>query len=132
VEGLKFARSHWHGCVLVCGKCSKKLDGGFGAKGRTSLAKALSKQDGFGRKRKASVGVVETKCLGLCPKRAVTVVDTRGPERWLVVPAGIEVAVLANHLRHPRESGNPSPASSTIASAVSPSTAGDGSPLSRG
>lgn len=99
MEALKYANANWRGCVLVCGKCSKKLDGGFGPKGRTSLAKALSKQDGFGRKRKASVGVVETKCLGLCPKRAVAVVDTRGPERWLVVPTGADAADLAGMLR---------------------------------
>ena len=40
---LKRVRSDWQGAVLVCGKCSKKLDGGFGKKGRTPLAKLLRK-----------------------------------------------------------------------------------------
>ncbi|UVO52568.1 (2Fe-2S) ferredoxin domain-containing protein [Sphingomonas sp. SUN019] len=128
---MKLAKSHWHGCVLVCGKCSKKLDGGFGPKGRTPLAKALSKQDGFGRKRKAAIGVVETKCLGLCPKRAVTVVDTRGPERWLVVPEATDAVHLAQLLRHSRESGNPSPTLSSGEPAVGLAMFGPGFPLSR-
>ncbi|WP_298813476.1 (2Fe-2S) ferredoxin domain-containing protein [uncultured Sphingomonas sp.] len=92
-------RARWSGAVLVCGKCSKKLGGGFGDKGRTPLAKALRAEPGFGKGRKASVGVVETKCLGICPKRAVVVVDMRVPNRWRIVPAGAEVALLGDELR---------------------------------
>jgi len=44
--------SRWSGAILVCSKCSKKLDGGFGRKGRVSLGKALHKR--FGLKRAAS------------------------------------------------------------------------------
>lgn len=33
--------------------------------------------------------------LGLCPKHAVTVVDTRRPGEWLVVEPGEDVAALA-------------------------------------
>ena len=39
-----FIRSNWERTLLVCGKCSRKVDGGFGPKGRTSLAKALRRQ----------------------------------------------------------------------------------------
>jgi hypothetical protein len=92
-------RAGWTGAVLVCGKCSKKLGGGFGAKGRTSLGKALRAEPGFGKGRKAAVGVVETRCLGICPKRAVTIVDSRAPGRWRIVPEGADVAVLADELR---------------------------------
>lgn len=92
---MKGAKSHWSGAVLVCGKCSKKIGGGFGPKGRTALAKALRREPGFGKGRKATTGVVETKCLGLCPKGAVTVVDSRRPGAWLVVPAGADAAELA-------------------------------------
>ncbi|WP_321576537.1 MULTISPECIES: (2Fe-2S) ferredoxin domain-containing protein [unclassified Sphingomonas] len=92
---MKQARAHWRGAVLVCAKCSKKVDGGFGPKGRDRLAKALRREPGFGKGRKADIGVVEVKCLGLCPKNAVTVVDTRRPHEWLVVPAASDVADLA-------------------------------------
>ncbi|WP_375270121.1 (2Fe-2S) ferredoxin domain-containing protein [Sphingomonas sp.] len=92
-------RARWSGAVLVCGKCSRKLDGGFGEKGRTSLAKALKHESGFGKERKASVGVIETKCLGICPKRAVMVVDTRVPDRWRIVAEGADVSRLADDLR---------------------------------
>ncbi|WBH16086.1 (2Fe-2S) ferredoxin domain-containing protein [Sphingomonas radiodurans] len=92
---MKRARSQWTGAVLVCGKCSKKVGGGFGAKGRERLAKALRREAGFGKGRKAVIGVVEVKCLGLCPKNAVTVVDTRRPGEWLVIPAGGDLAEVA-------------------------------------
>lgn len=92
-------RAGWHGAILVCGKCSKKLGGGFGAQGRVPLAKALRAEPGFGKGRKAELGVIETRCLGVCPKRAVVVVDTREPGRWRIVPEGADVAGLAGALR---------------------------------
>ncbi|TXC70802.1 (2Fe-2S) ferredoxin domain-containing protein [Sphingomonas ginsenosidivorax] len=98
---IRPVRAGWAGAVLVCGKCSKKLDGGFGKGGRVSLAKALRKDLGLKKGRKAALGVVETKCLGVCPKNAVMVVDSAQPDRWLVVPAGadldeVEAAVFAS------------------------------------
>ncbi|MEH3101996.1 (2Fe-2S) ferredoxin domain-containing protein [Sphingomonas adhaesiva] len=90
--------SRWQGAVLVCGKCTKKIGGGFGLKGKTSLVKALRAEPGFGKGRKAEVGVVETRCLGVCPKRAVVLVDTRRPMRWRVVEEGADVARLAKEL----------------------------------
>lgn len=97
---IRPVRAGWTGAVLVCGKCSKKLDGGFGKGGRQSLAKALRKDMGLKKGRKAVLGVVETKCLGVCPKNAVMVVDAAHADRWLVVPAGtdlaeVEAAILA-------------------------------------
>lgn len=91
---MKRAKAQWRGAVLVCAKCSKKVDGGFGPKGGERLAKALRREPGFGKGRRAEVGVVEVKCLGLCPKNAVAVVDTRRPDEWLVVPAGADVSAL--------------------------------------
>jgi ferredoxin len=91
-------RSQWHGALLVCGKCSKKLDGGFGAKRRSSLARALRAEPGLGKGRKATIGVVETRCLGICPKGAVTLVDTREPDRWRLVTPGTDVSALADRL----------------------------------
>lgn len=91
-------RSDWRGAILVCRKCSKKLDGGFGEKGRDPLAKALRRAIGGGKGRKAKIGVVEVACLDICPKRAVTVVDTRNPGDWLIVRAGESVEQLAERL----------------------------------
>ena len=80
----------WDGVVLVCRKCSKKLDGGFGPKGRQPLAKAL--RDGLkamGRRR--ALRVVEGGCLSLCPKAAVTIVGPAQPGAVLVVPKRMQV-----------------------------------------
>ena len=94
----KPVRSNWERALLVCRKCSGKVDGGFGAKGRTPLAKALRKELGLGKGRRARIGVVEVKCLGLCPKRAVVAVDGAAPRRWHVIPAGTDVAEVARTL----------------------------------
>ncbi len=90
--------SGWRDAVLVCGKCSRKLDGGFGAKGRVSLVKAVRKALGL-KGRKARAGVVETRCLGVCPKRAVMVVDAMQADRWLIVPEGTPVEDVVARLR---------------------------------
>ncbi|MBN8807654.1 MAG: (2Fe-2S) ferredoxin domain-containing protein [Sphingomonas sp.] len=90
--------SRWNGAVLVCGKCSKKLDGGFGPKRRWSLAKALRKAFGLKKGRKAPFGVIETRCLGICPRNAVTLIDTAHPDMWRVVPVGADIAALGRDL----------------------------------
>jgi len=113
----RLIRANWAGAILVCGKCSKKVGGGFGPKGKTSLVKALRKADGLGKGRKARVGVIETRCLGICPKNAVMLVDTRHPDRWLAVPAGADVADVAAGLT------SDEPERST---AVIPAKGGDG------
>jgi predicted metal-binding protein len=87
---LKRVSSNWGSAVLVCAKCSKKIDGGFGEKDKTRLVKALKKEIGKGRK--AALGIVEVKCLGVCPKNAVTVIDSRKPGEWMVVRAGTPIA----------------------------------------
>ena len=88
-------RSDWATAVLVCSKCSKKLDGGFGDKGREPLAKALRRRLGLKKGRKAAAGIVEVKCLGLCPKGAVAVVDTARLAEWTLVPAGSDLDEVA-------------------------------------
>ncbi len=96
---IRVLASRWQGSVLVCGKCSKKLDGGFGDKRRTSLAKLLRTAIDVKKGRKAERGVVEVKCLGVCPKNAVVMIDAARPGHWMLVPAGTEprevVAMLA-------------------------------------
>ena len=80
--------SQWAAAVIVCGKCEKKLGGGFGKDGDQRLSKLLMKRAGGGKGRKAGAGVIVSKCLKLCPKRAVTVVDGAHPDEWLIVPGG--------------------------------------------
>lgn len=93
-----FVRSNWSNAVLVCAKCSKRLDGGFGPKGKQSLGKALRKHLGLKKGRKAAAGVVDVKCLGVCPRGAVTVVNAASSREWLLVPAGANVDTVAREL----------------------------------
>lgn len=91
-------RSNWSGTVLVCGKCSKKLGGGFGPKGRTPLAKALRKFLGLKKGRKGAAGIVEVKCLGVCPRGAVTVINGSAAQEWLLVPEKADLGTVAAEL----------------------------------
>ncbi len=97
--GLKHhVRSNWSNAILVCAKCSKRLDGGFGPKGRQPLAKALRKHLGLKKGRKGDAGIVEVKCLGVCPRGAVTVVNGRASREWLLVRAGADLDAVAGEL----------------------------------
>ncbi|HEX7741914.1 MAG TPA: (2Fe-2S) ferredoxin domain-containing protein [Sphingobium sp.] len=97
--GLKaHVPSNWRNAVLVCRKCSKKLDGGFGPDGDDRLAKALRKHLSLKKGRKASAGIVEVNCLGVCPKGAVTVVNGADARDWLLVRPGADLDELARSL----------------------------------
>jgi predicted metal-binding protein len=91
----KLVRSNWSSAVLVCAKCSKKLDGGFGPKGKQSLGKALREHLHLKKGRKSAAGVVDVKCLGVCPRGAVTVVNGAASREWLIVPAGADLDAVA-------------------------------------
>lgn len=91
-------RSNWANAVLVCAKCSKKLDGGFGPKGKQPLGKALRKHLHLKKGRKAAAGIVDVKCLGVCPRGAVTVINGTASREWLLVPAGADLDELAGEL----------------------------------
>lgn len=93
-----FVRSDWSTAILVCAKCTKKLDGGFGKKGKRPLAKMLRKALGLSGFRKSRMGVVEVRCLGVCPRGAVTLIDARRPYRWHLVPQGSDVDALVREL----------------------------------
>ena len=84
-------RSNWSHALLICGKCSKKLQGGFGPNGDQKLAKALKRRLGTGKGRKGRLGILETGCFDVCPKRAVVLVDSRHPDLWRVVEQGADV-----------------------------------------
>ena len=84
--------TQWTDIILVCRKCSKKLSGGFGPDGDDTLSRALKQSlRATGRR---STRIIETKCLGLCPKGAVTVLPTRTPGTMLAVPKGADPAVI--------------------------------------
>ncbi len=91
-------RSNWDHAVLVCRKCSKKLDGGFGRDGDERLARALRRHLSLKKGRKAATGIVEVNCLGVCPKGAVTVVNGAQAREWLLVRPGADLDALASHL----------------------------------
>lgn len=89
---LKTAQTRWRDVVLVCRKCSKKLDGGgFGPDGDKSLKKALRKYLKAGKGRKADLVVKEADCFDVCPKKAVVAVNAANPKALLIVPVGADL-----------------------------------------
>lgn len=80
--------------LAICGKCGKKLGGGFGAKGRERLGKALARELGLPRPKRARLRIIETRCLKLCPKAAVAMADSAQPASLLVVPAGMAAEAI--------------------------------------
>jgi predicted metal-binding protein len=96
---IKNIRADWRDIVLVCRKCSKKLDGGFGKDGDKSLAKTLRKALGARKKgRKSTMAVFEIDCLDICPKGAVVALSAANPSDWTVVPKGTPVEVVIARL----------------------------------
>lgn len=91
-------KASWSHAVLVCRKCSKKLDGGFGKKGDRRLAKELRKRLGAKKGRKGRIGVVEVPCLDVCPKKAVMLIDSRQPGVWHVVRPDADLDALVEAL----------------------------------
>lgn len=85
-------RARWRAAILICAKCEKKLGKqGFGPDRKQRLSKLLQKRAGGGKGRKAEIGVTLTKCLKICPKHAVTVVDGARPRDWMIVQAGTPI-----------------------------------------
>ncbi len=98
-KSIKRVKADWSEVVLVCRKCSKKLDGGFGDDGDQKLAKALSKAIGAkGKGRKARAAVIEVDCLDVCPKGAVVAVRASAPKDWAVVPRGTSIQNVIERL----------------------------------
>lgn len=83
----------FQGFALVCRKCSKKLDGGFGPGGNEKLAKTLKHALKAAGLRRA-LRVIEVGCFGLCPKKAVTVASSAAPGYLLVIEQGAPPADL--------------------------------------
>lgn len=99
---IKSAKTEWREVVLVCRKCSKKLDGGFGPDGDMTLKKALRKYLHLkkGKKgRKGELAVVGADCFDICPKGAVVAVNAAEPKRLLVIPSGADLFEVKARLR---------------------------------
>jgi len=99
---ISTTQAPWRDIAMVCGKCSRKLKGGFGKKGKHDLADVLKvalKEAG----RRRELRVVEVGCLGLCPKRAVTAVSSARPDQVLAIPKGADPVLVIAQL-------NPAPA----------------------
>ena len=91
---IKTAKTEWRDLILVCKKCSKKLDGGFGPDGDKTLKKALRKYltpAKSSKGRKATLAVIETACFDICPRNAVVAVNAAQPKALLIVPAGSDL-----------------------------------------
>ena len=72
--------------VMACEKCFKRTH--IKDKLTKPLKKALRPQ---------RIKVIKTRCLGVCPKDAVVLHDSRRPREWIVVNKGTpteEVATL--------------------------------------
>ena len=87
--------------LAICGKCGKKLRGGFGADGDRSLGKALKRAVPGTRGKRAAVRIIETKCLDICPKGAVAMMDSAQPGSVVVVARGTSVATVCAGLGLP-------------------------------
>jgi predicted metal-binding protein len=90
-------RMPWKTIILLCGKCARKIDGGYGAKRENTLKEALCAElQGTGRRRE--VRVIETRCMGICPKKAVTALNASRPSLILTIPKGTGAAVALAQL----------------------------------
>ncbi len=110
-KAWKQVRTEWRDVVLVCRKCAKKLDGGFGPDGDQPFAKALRHAlDDRGRKlpkmRRRAAAVLEVGCLDICPKKAIVVVRGSDPDRIVLVPERAGMAEIIERLGLDRGPGS--------------------------
>ncbi len=103
----RLARAPFRQALLVCGKCARKLDGGFGRGGARPLRKEL-KRAWKASARPGKLRVVETRCLGLCPKRlqvVATGASLAAGRLWVVEPGEDAGAVLERIAPRPTTEG---------------------------
>jgi predicted metal-binding protein len=96
-QPLHTIATDWTDFVLICRKCSRKLDGGFGVDGDVSLRRAL-RQAMRRRGRRGALSVVEAGCFGVCPKAAVSVARGKDASHLVVVPRHFSADALLDHL----------------------------------
>ncbi len=95
---MRTVKADWQAAILVCSKCTRRIGGGFGEKGRTPLIKALRKLGNRKKGRKASAGLIETGCLKICPKNGVVAINGARPRDWLIIDRGTDPAEAARLL----------------------------------
>lgn len=84
--------------LAICGKCGKKLGGGFGGSAGQPLGKLLRRSLKGAKGKRATLRIVETKCLDICPKGAVALLDSAQPGAVLLVARATPMAVVAVRL----------------------------------
>lgn len=95
-----FAKTRYTGAVMICGQCQKRSSGPSKLKAK-ALRGPFKEALGDARLR---VRIVQTSCLGLCPKKAIAVaaVDVGGPALLAEIRREDDVATVAARLRQPR------------------------------
>jgi predicted metal-binding protein len=77
----------WKNIILLCGKCARKRKGGYGPKGKQTLKSNLRELlQATGHRR--DTRIIETRCMGLCPKGATTMVGACRPGMMFAIPDG--------------------------------------------
>jgi predicted metal-binding protein len=78
------------------------MDGGYGIKGKETLRTALReafREKGYRR----DVRIIETRCVGICPRKAVTALNASRPDRILTIPKGMAANEAMAQLIHEAE-----------------------------
>ena len=94
---LAVIQTSWQDVLLLCRKCGRKLDGGFGEGGAETLKRVL--REGLRQRgRRRDVRVMEVGCFGVCPKEAVMVTRGARPGTLVVVPREARMEVVLDQL----------------------------------
>jgi predicted metal-binding protein len=89
-ESVRARVTPWKNIILLCGKCARKREGGYGPKGKQTLKSNLREAlQEAGHRRDTQI--IETRCMGLCPKHATTMVAACRPGVMFAVPVGTPV-----------------------------------------
>ena len=84
--------------IAICSKCGDKLGGGFGDDGRRPLAKLLRRTVPGTKGKRATLRIIETKCLDICPKRGVALLDSLQPGVVVIIAASTPLPVVMTGL----------------------------------
>jgi predicted metal-binding protein len=101
-ELIRARPTAWNTVVLLCGKCARKMDGGYGRNGKEKLRNVLReafRENGHRR----DVRIIETRCMGVCPRQAVTALNASRPARILTIPKGTAGNEAMTQLMHEDE-----------------------------
>jgi predicted metal-binding protein len=92
----------WKTIILLCGKCASRLDGGYGPKKDDTLRSALRRAlKDAGHRR--DVRIIGTRCMGICPKKAVIAINASRPATIFVVPVGTPAEDVLHIFAEPAE-----------------------------